>query len=334
MCRRKTPRGLCKAALAQKINKDTVIAHVEEDRQQRMYNEALNSARFALSDLEFKALQTENADRVIREHKIEMWNKFTLALSCVIFFFIGAPLGAIIRKGGLGIPVIISVLVFIIYYILDNTGYRMSRIGDWSIWFGRSLSTFVLAPVAAFFTYKATNDSVVFNLDMYRDFFRKLLGLRLHRHIYKKEVIINDPQYSNDVNALSAITQEVEEYGREHKLYTMPNAIDVFFKYKPDHKIEEISEQLEAVIEDLANSRDKVVLNLLNEYPVLSVKAHTRPFEYKWANILAAVIVPVGLFLFFRMWRFRLRLYRDLKTISATNGKMIARIMQMKPQSN
>jgi len=318
-----------KQSVAQKINRDTVLINLDEERQERVYNEALNAARMVMSDLEFKAMQMFSADRVIREHQAETWNKFTLALSCVIFFFIGAPLGAIIRKGGLGVPVIISVLVFIIYYILDNTGFRMSRLGEWAIWFGKSLATVVLAPVAAFFTYKANNDSVVFNMEMYRDFFRKLFGLRLHRHVYRKEVIINDPQYRRDAESLAQISTEVKEYDKEKKLYTMPNVIDVFFKYTPDHKIEEISERLEEVIEDLSNTRDKQVLTLLNQYPVLSVKAHTRPFEYKWANIISAIIVPLGVFFFFRMWRFRLRLFRDLKVIEATNEKMIERINQI-----
>ena len=83
---------------------------------------------------------------LIRQHKIEAINKFTLALSCLIFFFIGAPLGAIIRKGGLGFPVVISVLVFIVFFILDNTGYRMSRSGMWAIWFGKGLAPAVLTP--------------------------------------------------------------------------------------------------------------------------------------------------------------------------------------------
>jgi lipopolysaccharide export system permease protein len=113
---------------------------------------------------------------MIRQHKIEAINKFTLALSCLIFFFIGAPLGAIIRKGGLGFPVVISVLVFIVFFILDNTGYRMSRSGMWAIWFGKGLAPAVLTPLAIFVTYKATNDSSVFNMDVYKEFFMKLLS--------------------------------------------------------------------------------------------------------------------------------------------------------------
>ena len=104
---------------------------------------------------------TSDGDELIRKHWLEAVNKFTLSLTCLIFFFIGAPLGAIIRKGGLGVPVIISVLVFIVFYILDNTGFRMARLGAWPIWFGKGLAPAVLIPLASFVTYKANKDSMV-----------------------------------------------------------------------------------------------------------------------------------------------------------------------------
>src|SRR3712207_2567282 len=170
----------------------------------------------------------------------------------------------------------------------------MAREGMWAIWFGRGLSTAVLAPVAIFVTYKASNDSMVFNLDLYREFFRKLLGLRLKRHVFGKEVIIQDPDYPTDMERLRSISEEVETYSQSHKLVRMPDVIKVFFKYHPDHEIERIAGVLEEVIEDLNNTKDKAILTYLNQYPVVSVKAHTRPFERRWMNILSFLIIPVG----------------------------------------
>ncbi len=172
-------------------------------------NQAQSTVQQELSDLDFKAMSTSDADYMIRQHKIEAINKFTLALSCLIFFFIGAPLGAIIRKGGLGFPVVISVLVFIIFFILDNTGYRMSRSGMWAIWFGKGLAPAVLTPLAIFVTYKATNDSSVFNMDVYKEFFMKLLGFRQKRHYFGKEVIIADPDYQTDAEKLERINRDI-----------------------------------------------------------------------------------------------------------------------------
>lgn len=314
----------------EKLNFDTLYNKLPQDKKLMAANQAQSTVQQELSDLDFKSMSTSDADYMIRQHKIEAINKFTLALSCLIFFFIGAPLGAIIRKGGLGFPVVISVLVFIVFFILDNTGYRMSRSGMWAIWFGKGLAPAVLTPLAIFVTYKATNDSSVFNMDVYKEFFMKLLGLRQKRHYFGKEVIITDPDYQTDAEKLERINQDITLYNKEHKLVHLPNVINVFFKYEPDHEIERINAELEEVIEDLTNTANKYILHDMNQYPVLSVKAHTCPFERKWLNIIAAIIFPVGTLLYLRMWRFRLRLFRDLKVISQTNTDIIHRIREQK----
>lgn len=321
---------LVKEVSIEHLNIDSLMAKAGAEVKLRAVTSALSRVRMQLTDFDFKGLMTSDGDRQIRLHTMEAINKFTLALSCLIFFFIGAPLGAIIRKGGLGIPVIISVLVFIIYYILDNTGYRMARGGMWAIWFGKGLSTAVLAPVAIFFTYKANSDSVVFNMDVYRNLFQRLLGLRQKRHIFRKEVIIEDPDYAKDKEVLTSIYRDAETYDKTHHLLHAPSVIRTFFKYEPDHEMERLCQELEAVVEDLANTRDKVILNALNQIPVISDKAHTRPFESKWKNIVAAIILPAGAFLYIRMWRYRLRLHKDLKAVQQASKTIVERIEELK----
>lgn len=313
-------------------NVDSAFSQLTPDRRRAAVGYALQQVKQRASDLDFKQMITSDGDRLIRQHKIEWVRKITLALTCLIFFFIGAPLGAIIRKGGLGLPVLISVLVFIVYYILDNSGYRMARGGMWAIWFGNALAPAVLVPMAVFFTYKATNDSVVFNVDLYTDIFRRFFGLRVKRPIYRKEVVINDPNYAADLERLESINSEIDLYSQSHRLKHAPNWIKVFFRYEPDHKIEAINEELETVIEDLSNSRDRTIVNHLSAYPIMSVKAHTRPFERRWLNIVSAVIVPFGLVLYLRMWRYRLRLWRDLRTVKAENDIIIGRIKALANQ--
>ncbi|KXB43525.1 permease, YjgP/YjgQ family [Bacteroidales bacterium KA00344] len=292
-------------------------------KKREIYTEALSRVQGELSDLEFKSLITKDNERVIRQHKLEAINKFTLAYQCLIFFFIGAPLGAIIRKGGLGVPVIVSVLVFIVYYILDNSGYRMARLGAWSIWFGKGLAPALLTPLAIFVTYKAYNDSVVFNADVWRNIIMHTLGLRTKRHINRKEVILQEPDYAKNNAVLAEINREVTAYSHAHNLVSPPNIINVFFKYQPDHEIERLNGILEQTIEDLSNTQDGQVLHYLNQYPIMSVKAHTRPFERKWLNIMAAFILPLGLFFYLRMWRYRLRLLRDLRIINSNSTNII-----------
>lgn len=309
----------------QALNFDSLYNKLPDADKRTVVNNTLNNVQAEVTDLEFKKIVTTDGDYLIRRHKIEELSKFSLSLSCLIFFFIGAPLGAIIRKGGLGIPIIVSVFVFIFYFILDNTGYRMAREGIWAVWFGKGLSTIVLTPIAIFVTYKANNDSMVFNLDLWKSLFMRMLGLRTKRHVYGKEVIIQEPDYSEDARKLAIISKNISEYSRLQNLKSAPNAIKLFFKYKPDHEIERISNELECIIEDLSNTRDNFIMNELNSYPILAVKAHTRPFERQWMNIIAGVFLPTGLFFYFRMWSFRLRLQKDLKDIRQTNANVISR---------
>ena len=315
-----------KLAASNTYDVDSAFSRLSADKRRSAVSYALQQVKQRAMDLDFKQMITSDGDRLIRQHQIEWVRKITLALTCLIFFFIGAPLGAIIRKGGLGLPVLISVLVFIVYYILDVSGYRMARGGMWAIWFGNALAPAVLVPMAVFFTYKATNDSVVFNVDLYTDIFRRFFGLRVKRPIYRKEVVITDPDYAADMQTLERVSAEIDLYSQNHRLRHAPNWVKVFFKYEPDHKIEAINEELETVIEDLSNSRDRTIVNHLSAYPIMSVKAHTRPFERRWLNVVSAVIVPFGLVLYFRMWRYRLRLWRDLRTVKNENDIIIGRI--------
>lgn len=307
-------------------NIDKRWERLKVDQKRQIVTDALGNVQNQVSELDFKSMLTKDNEWIIRMHYIEAINKFTLAFQCLIFFFIGASLGAIIRKGGLGVPVIVSVLVFIVYYILDNSGYRMARIGDWSVWFGKLLAPATLTPVAIFVTYKAYNDSMVFNADLWVSMFRRLLGLRAKRHIAAKEVIITQPHYEQTCATLRDISHDITAYAQKHNLISPPNIINVFFRYQPDHEIARINALLEQTIDDLANTRDMQVLHLINQYPILSVKAHTRPFERKWLNILMAIVSPLGLFLYIRMWRYRLRLLRDLRAIRENTQRLTSYI--------
>ena len=314
-------RAMTQAA-STKTDFDTLVAHLTTDQRRIAVKNAMEYAQMEVNDLEFKGEYAKSLSRRVRMHQIEAYNKVTLALSCIIFFFIGAPLGAIIRKGGLGVPVIISVLVFIVYYIFENSGAKMARDDNWSVWFGKIISTAVLAPLAVFFSYKANNDSVVFNIDLYRDILRRMLGLRSKRNVTRKEVIIEDPNYQIDAEQLLQVNQEIGEYTDHHRLLRWPNPIEVFFREGDDHEIERINQTQEQIIEDLGNTRDKMILTELNHYPIIATHAHTRPFRRKWLNIATGLLLPMGLFFYIRMIRFRVRLYKDLHVIRNTNKRI------------
>ena len=146
-----------------RYNLDSLWESFSIQQKQQVLRLTIERARNYRDQIEYQSIVLDDAQRYIRKHEIELHRKFTLAFACLIFFFIGAPLGAIIRKGGLGAPVVISVILFIIYYIIDNTGYKMAREALWPCWAGMWLSSFVLLPVGIFLTYKAATDSPLFN---------------------------------------------------------------------------------------------------------------------------------------------------------------------------
>ena len=320
---------IMKQLASEKTTFDSIYERQTPSDRQAAIKSALASVQSVKMDVEMKAEYARSLHRYYYHHQLEAIKKFTLSLSCLIFFFIGAPLGAIIRKGGLGVPVIVSVLVFIIYYIFDNTGFRMAREGQWTVGFGMTISTWALAPIAAFFTYKANKDSVVFNVDLYKNLAMRMLGLRTKRHIYRKEVIIEDPDYRLDAERLAAINDDIDRYHEHHKLLRWPNPINVFFHAGDDQEIEGISERLEETIENLSYTKDKLILTELNHYPMMATHAHTRPFRKKWMNVVTGLLLPVGAFFYFRMLRFRLRLYKDLRTIRQTSQRIIPRATEL-----
>lgn len=110
----------------------------------------------------------------LRRIDIEILKKFALSVACLIFFFIGAPLGAIIRKGGLGTPAIISVLFFVAYWVIDISGTKLARDGAVAPFHGVFISTYILFPTGLYLTWKAINDSSVFNVDAIKSIFRKI----------------------------------------------------------------------------------------------------------------------------------------------------------------
>ena len=329
MLAKKDSAKVVKEAAKAETNIDTLYTRLTGEQKQRVIQTAANDAQVAISEMDFKVDYSDSLNREERAHMLEAINKVTLSLSCLIFFFIGAPLGAIIRKGGLGVPVIISVLVFIVFYILDNTGTKMARDDNWTVWFGKLLGTAVLSPIAIFFTYKANNDSVVFNIDLYKNLLSRMLGLRTKRHITRKEVIIEDPKYLTDAEILKNVSMEVEQYTEQHRLLRWPSPVKVFFRPGDDHDIEQINDALEVAIEDLSYTKNNFVLTMLNQYPVIATHAHTRPFRRKWLNAVTGLFLPTGIFFYFRMLRFRLRLYRDLQNILRTNEKLIPHVIEL-----
>ncbi len=253
------------------VNVDSLFKRMDTGTKQRVIYAALQKTNVMQNESQYRTDVMDYGSYKIRRHWIAFWRKFTVSLSCLLFFFIGAPLGAIIRKGGLGLPVVISVIIFILYYIVDNTCMKMGRDGVWPVWTGMWVSSIVMAPLGVFFTIKSNNDSVVFNKDAYISFFRKLWGIRQKRHITLKEVIINDPDYPIIASILENIIQESRQYRNEHKIFHLKEIMSIVFTKQRDERIKRIDNAVEYVVDALSNSRDRQILIQVNKMPVLDI---------------------------------------------------------------
>ncbi len=305
---------------------DSVYLALPDAERSRVMHIARDNARSGIFQTDMFKDMNFYVNRSLRIHYLERHKKFTLSLACLIFFFIGAPLGAIIRKGGLGVPVVVSVIIFIFYYMVNVTGEKLSKSGEWDVTFGSWLSTMVLTPIAIWLTWKANQDSAVFNTEGYLRFFRKLFGLRLKRTINRKEIIMDEVEPDHVIPALQLFASDCNNYVQSRRLWRTPNYFRVFFHYEPDTVVINLSDRLEELVEELANSRDNHVIAMLNEMPVLVPDAHTRPFRQPRLNMAVGILFPIGFILWFRIWRFRLRLWRDLEQLKKQCTNIVERL--------
>ncbi len=156
------------------INFDQFLDSLSITHQKQVYVTAANLSRNAKSRLSTINEDLYNRNKYINYHKIYWHQKLTLSFACIVLFLIGAPLGAIIRKGGLGMPIVISVVFFLIFHILSITGEKMSKEGAIPVVQGMWMASVILLPIGLFFTYKATSDSNLLQLENYGNFFKKL----------------------------------------------------------------------------------------------------------------------------------------------------------------
>lgn len=256
-----SPQTLAMVETMEAVDVDSVFARPSAAYTKTYVSQALADARRSMNEYEFRAMMLSDQAKLMRRHDIELQRKFTLSVAVLVFFFIGAPLGAIIKKGGLGTPLVISVFLFIIYYIIDNAGYNMARDGKIAVWQGMWLSTAILLPLGVFFTRKAIDDSAVFNKDAYALFFNRLIGRRPARNLEPKEVIMNEVTPAEAIKHLDRLSEAVNA-AREAQ-----NRLPRLFRWIPGREMRSLGEPLGAAVEYLSNSRDHVIINLLNNYP-------------------------------------------------------------------
>lgn len=324
------PEAARLTAKGKQLNLDSLILSLDQSGRRQVVDAALQTIRREQAEFEFKGATAADDQKTVRRHEIELIKKYTLSVCCLIMFFIGAPLGAIIRKGGLGTPLVISVFLFLVYYIIDNTGYKMARDGRWIVWMGMWLSTAVLAPLGIYVTWKAMNDSAVFDKDLYLSLLRRILGTRATRKVKYKEVIINDISEDEAIERLTALSQEATAFAER---YARPQSYITYWMRGYDIvEIRSISVQLEADVSYLMDCRNTIAINNLINYPVLRVLWAYHPARKKWLSRLLAILFPIGIPVWLWGLHSQKNLKADMRRIAANSQKIIGVLREGMPQ--
>ncbi|MDE5988198.1 MAG: LptF/LptG family permease [Duncaniella sp.] len=309
--------------LSRPVDVDSVFRGSSSGVRVNYLSQALSKAERIQEEYKYKSHAMADEQKLIRRHAIELQKKFTLSFACVIFFFIGAPLGAIIRKGGLGTPLVISVFLFIFYYIIDNMGYKFARDGKWEVWEGMWLSAAVLLPLGIFFTYKAVNDSAVFNKDAYLNFFRKFFGVSEVRHVEMKDLVMTEVEPLAAVQRLEALKIEVAEYlsrNPEKQTYA-----DYWLRGYDRDELHRLRDNIEATVEYLSNSREKLVVLKLMDLPILRSLWFQQPSRRLWLSRLMIAFFPVGV----PVWLYGRKTQSDLRVELATVTKVTNELIKL-----
>ena len=304
------------------------LAHLEQQTRHSKAEDA--SLIFTPQDsLQAISMARDKADRVKEEASLyidtddaqfyqfrtlhqEWHRKFTFPVSCLIFALIGSSLGAIVRRGGIGMPIIISIFFFVVYFIIDSFGTNMLRNESIPIWLGMWLSNIVLFPVGIFLAYKANQDSSALNVEVYVIFFRKLFGFRGVRKVEYQELIIEEADYK--AGAL-AVTQALKHTDALLQGPLFAGRIwSIWTRGAEQKQLATLSKELDDITEALRHTPSRLLVSKLCDLPLLPTRLSPfLPEEPRWGRILGALLpisLPFGLFLS----RVRTHLRADLRT--------------------
>jgi len=304
------------------------LAHLEQQTRHSKAEDA--SLTFTPQDsLQAISMARDKADRVKEEASLyidtddaqfyqfrtlhqEWHRKFTFPVSCLIFALIGSSLGAIVRRGGIGMPIIISIFFFVVYFIIDSFGTNMLRNESIPIWLGMWLSNIVLFPVGIFLAYKANQDSSALNVEVYVIFFRKLFGFRGVRKVEYQELVIEEADYKAGALAVAQALKHTDALlqgplfaGRIWSIWT---------RGAEQKQLATLSKELDDITEALRHTPSRLLVSKLCDLPLLPTRLSPfLPEEPRWGRILGALLpisLPFGLFLS----RVRTHLRADLRT--------------------
>jgi len=302
-----------------------VVVYVAYGRQ-GIINNALGNARIQKDHMVGFLLELENYNRRIWRFKNEWHRKLAMPFACLVFFFIGAPLGAIIRKGGLGTPVIVAILFYVFYHVISMIGDKAAKTGVMTPFEGMWLSAFVILAIGIFLTWMATRDSQIFNIEVYANYIRKGLDIIfVTNRTFRPEIAyVATP---SDL-APETMISKLEELSHLCRIYLEGDfrkrlRISTIWTRQDDSALMELAKQYDYIRAVLKQSDVEMIIETVAEYP----QAALHDFKIKkishWHQLAAAVIFPVWFYLYLKSSIQKTTLRRELQGITNTNRNLV-----------
>lgn len=293
---------------------------------QTIYNAASQKLNADVSSYYFNNMDQEETESLIRKNDFEFWRKYTYPVAVIVFFLIGAPLGALIRKGGIGVPFIVAIFCFIVFYILETTGVKMVNESRWILWSGIWLPNMVLLPAGLLLTYLATQDSMRFNVDILVNSFHHFMGIEPVRKV-GAVVAEGVPDYALATRDIDRADELADRFIHQ----SSAGYFGFFTRPTQQHLQSELATALDEIVDNLGRGEDILLVHRLSGYPDLQELALVRKPRERWLRIALMILFPIGL-LVYAYYQIRyIAFRRECKHVRDNNNKVrgeIARITE------
>jgi len=316
------------------VNLDSLFEVMPNSKKQRVLDVAIEYAQSSKKLIESTEKDLYGRRKNIQKHKAAWHEKLTLSFACLIFFFIGAPLGAIIRKGGFGMPFLVSILFFLTYYVITITGKKLAHEGTWEAWQGMWLSSAFTLPLGVFLTYKATTDSVLFDMDTYFNILKRPFKvyeikykdpfLAFHKNVENLEHYNFKQEIEKTVKFSDSIIKQLNTgISKFTKLYSWLWSKDFSNLLSFEEEYNKLYERLSIKYRDNVYFKD-----ILVKFPEIEAEKYQITGKKKIANriLLTILIFPLGLLILFRSY-LKLKVLRDkIQTVKTKLKELDAQI--------
>jgi len=297
-----------------------------KSKKQEAIQEAVNSVRMQKDQVAGLIYELDAKTRHTWRYENEWHRKFTMSLACFIFFFIGAPLGAIIRKGGVGTPIIIAVLFFVLYYVISMIGERSAREGALTPLGGMWMSTFIILSIGIFLTIMATRDSPIFNPELYINYIKKGLGLifvthRTPRPVLSYEITATDLTPENMLLKLNDLSQLCKRYLEGN--FRKHLRLNKIWFHQQDVELTEIGNRYDNIQAILKQSDIDMIKESVAEYPIATLHHYKIKKGTNWQIPAAVVIFPLWFYLYLKAVIQKNMLQNELRSILEANRNLV-----------